>query len=110
MFLKKGMCFFLFVTAVLLLATAPSPFQRDNLDKIRADGGQPPAPPIPWSSVGRVIEAPQLNADGGQPPAPPIPWPGGSGGSSALTADGGQPPAPPIPWGLVNVDLQSVTA
>jgi len=57
-----------------------------------------------------VIEAPQLNADGGQPPAPPIPWPGGSGGSSALTADGGQPPAPPIPWGLVNVGLQSVAA
>ena len=109
MFLKKGTCFFLFVIAVLLLATAPSPFQRENLDKIQADGGQPPAPPIPWS-VGGVIEAPQLNADGGQPPAPPIPWPGGSGGSSTLTADGGQPPAPPIPWGLVNVGLQSVAA
>lgn len=99
MFVKKGTCFFLFVTAVLLLATAPSPIQRENLDKIRADGTQPPAPPIPWSSG--IATVPLLEADGTQPPAPPIPW------GQVVTegkveevqiADGTQPPAPPIPW------------
>ena len=107
---KKGLLFVLVLAAVLALASAADRYHRESWSRIQADGGQPPAPPIPWSSVGRVIEAPQLNADGGQPPAPPIPWPGGSGGSSTLTADGGQPPAPPIPWGLVNVGLQSVAA
>ncbi len=50
MFFKKGLCFFLFVTAVLLLATTPSRCQRENFDRIRVDGTQPPPPPIPWPS------------------------------------------------------------
>lgn len=96
---KKGMCFFLFGTAVLLVATAPGPFQRENLDKIRADGTQPPPPPIPWPSGTTTV--PSLTADGTQPPPPPIPW------GQAVTkgklqkvqvADGTQPPPPPIPW------------
>lgn len=96
---KKGICFFWFVTAVLLLAPAPGPIQRENLDKIRADGTQPPPPPIPWPS-GTTTE-PALSVDGTQPPPPPIPW------SPAVTkanlqkvqvADGTQPPPPPIPW------------
>ena len=102
MFLKKGMCFFLSVTAVLLFATAPGSFQRDNQDKIRADGGAPPAPPIPWPPTAGAIDGPQLNADGGAPPAPPIPWPSLTGEQSTLNADGGAPPAPPIPWGFVS--------
>jgi hypothetical protein len=36
-------------------------------------------------------------ADGGAPPAPPIPIPTTE---SVLTADGGAPPAPPIPWAI----------
>ena len=74
MFLKKGMCFFLLVTAVLPLGTARGPFQRENLDKIRADGGAPPPPPITWPTVIGAADGPQLNADGGAPPSPPIPW------------------------------------
>jgi len=35
-----------------------------------------------------------LTADGGAPPAPPIPVPPPKG---LLTADGGAPPSPPIP-------------
>ena len=100
MFLKKGTCFFLFVTAVLLVATARGPLQRENLNTIRADGGAPPAPPIPWSLTTGEIELPQLNADGGAPPAPPIPWPSSIKDQSIMNADGGAPPAPPIPWGL----------
>lgn len=99
MIFKKGMCFFLFGTAVLLVATAPSPFQRENLNRSRADGTQPPAPPIPWPSGTSAV--PSLKADGSQPPAPPIPW-----GQfvtegkleEVLIADGTQPPPPPIPW------------
>ena len=83
---RKLMCFLLFVTAVNLLPAAPSPFHRDNRDKIRADGGARPAPLIPWPPASATIDGPQLNADGGQPPAPPI------------------------PWGLVNVGIQSVAA
>ena len=98
MFLKKGMCFFLLVTAVLLLGTARGPFQRVNLDKIRADGTEPPPPPKPWPSGTTV---PLFKADGTEPPPPPIPW------GHAVTegkfqkvqiADGTEPPPPPIPW------------
>jgi hypothetical protein len=71
MLFKKGLCFFLFVTAVLLLATAPSRCQRQNLDRIRADGGAPP-PPIPWVTGPGATDSP-LRADGGAPP-PPLPW------------------------------------
>ncbi len=70
MLCKKGICLLLFVAAVLLLATAPARCQRENLDMIRADGGAPPAPPIPWLTGGGVIVSPYLNADGGAPPAP----------------------------------------
>lgn len=56
---------------------------------LTADGGAPPAPPIPLSK-GET----NLVADGGAPPAPPIPL---SKGETNLVADGGAPPAPPIP-------------
>ena len=95
---KKGMCFFMFVIAVLLLATAPGRCERENLDRLGADGGAPP-PPIPWSTSGGVIDSLYLNADGGAPP-PPIPWStsGGVIDSQDLNADGGAPLPPPIPW------------
>ncbi len=108
MLFKKGICFFLFVTAVLLLATAPGRCQRENLNQIRADGGAPPAPPIPWPTGGGVIDSPYLNADGGAPPAPPIPWPKSMNEQSTLRADGGAPPAPPIPWGLAGAGMESI--
>lgn len=96
---KKGTCFFLLATAVLLLGTARGPFQRENLDKIRADGTEPPPPPIPWPSGTTTV--PLFKADGTEPPPPPIPW------GHAVTegkfqkvqiADGTEPPPPPIPW------------
>jgi hypothetical protein len=106
MFLKKGTCFFLFVTAVLLVANARGSFQCENLNTIRADGGAPPAPPIPWPSTAGAIDGPQLNADGGAPPAPPIPWPSSVSEQSILNADGGAPPAPPIPWGFASLSTK----
>ena len=99
MLCKKGICFFLFATSVLLLATAPGRCQRENLDQIRADGGAPP-PPIPWSTGGGVIDSQYLNADGGAPP-PPIPWLSSINEQSTRSADGGAPP-PPIPWSRGN--------
>ena len=96
---KKVICFFLFITAVFLLATARGPFQLENLNKIRADGTEPPPPPIPWPS--RTTTVPSFTADGTQPPPPPIPW------GQAVTegkfqkvqiADGTEPPPPPMPW------------
>jgi hypothetical protein len=33
----------------------------------RADGGEPPPPPLPW------VRTPTLVADGGEPPPPPLP-------------------------------------
>jgi len=107
MLCKKGICFFLFVAAVLLLATAPGQCQRENLDQIRADGGAPPAPPIPWPTGSGVIDSPYLNADRGAPPAPPIPWPPTNNASTVLRADGGAPPAPPIPWGFAGAGMES---
>lgn len=106
MLFKKGLCFFLLVTSALLLTSALRPRQAQNLDRIRADGGAPPAPPIPWPSGAGPIDAPQLNADGGAPPSPPIPWPNTSE-HSTLRADGGAPPAPPIPWGFANIGMES---
>jgi hypothetical protein len=108
MIFKKVMCLFLFATGVLLLATAPGPFQWENLHKIKADGGTPPSPPIPWPSTAGAIDRPELNADGGAPPAPPIPWPSIIGDQSTLNADGGAPPAPPIPWGVVSPGAKSL--
>jgi hypothetical protein len=93
---KKVMCFFLFITAVFLAATARGPFQRENLNKIRVDGTQPPPPPIPWSSGTTTV--PSFTADGTQPPPPPIPWSSGTTAVPLFTADGTQPPPPPIPW------------
>lgn len=98
---KKGMCFFLFGTAVLLIATTPGPFQRENLNKIRADGTQPPPPPPPTPWPSGTTTVPSLRAGGTQPPLPPIPW--GQAVSKGKfqkvqVADGTQPPPPPIPW------------
>ena len=61
-----------------------------EIRSLTADGGEPPAPPIPIPTSKDL-----LTADGGEPPAPPIPIPTTD---SVLTADGGEPPAPPIPW------------
>ncbi len=108
MLCKKGICLLLFVAAVLLLATAPARCQRENLDMIRADGGAPPAPPIPWLTGGGVIASPYLNADGGAPPAPPIPWQSSINEQPTLRADGGAPLPPPIPWGLAGAGMESV--
>ncbi len=99
MIFKKVMCFCLFVTAVLLLATPRGPLQLENLNKIRADGTEPPPPPIPWPSGTTTV--PSFKADGSEPPPPPIPW------GQAVTegkfqkvqiADGTEPPPPPLPW------------
>ncbi len=110
MLFKKGICFFLFVTAALVLAPGLNLCQGQNLDKIRADGGAPPAPPIPWPKPPAVTNAPLLSADGGAPPAPPIPWlkPPSNSAQSILKADGGAPPAPPIPWGSSTIDMGSL--
>ena len=105
---KKGICTFLFLTTVLLLAVAPHRCQRQNLQKIRADGGAPPPPPIPWPSGTGAINSPYLNADGGGPPAPPIPWPPNSE-QSILKVDGGAPPPPPIPWGFNSAGVDSLS-
>jgi hypothetical protein len=72
MYLKKGICFFLFAGAIFTSVFALGQWHRDNLGKTQADGGAPPAPPIPWPTT--AIDSPNLNADGGAPPAPPIPW------------------------------------
>ena len=109
MLFKKGICLFLFATAVLLFTTARGRCQRENLDRIQADGGAPPAPPIPWPQGGVVIDSPYLDADGGAPPAPPIPWPKGINEQSTLMADGGAPPAPPIPWGFAGARMEALT-
>lgn len=108
MLFKKGICFFLLVTTVLLLATAPGRCHRENLNQSRADGGAPPAPPIPWFTGGGVSDSPYLNADGGAPPAPPIPWPTSLNEQSTLRADGGAPPAPPIPWVFAGAGMESL--
>lgn len=72
MHLRKGICFFLLAGAVFATVVALDQYHRDDLGKSQADGGAPPAPPIPWSATD--IDLPNLNADGGAPPAPPIPW------------------------------------
>lgn len=45
MFLKKGICLFLFATAALTLPLTLSHFRQENLDKVQADGGAPPVGP-----------------------------------------------------------------
>jgi len=42
---------------------------RANFSKplLRADGGEPPPPPLPW------VRTPTFVADGGEPPPPPLP-------------------------------------
>jgi len=69
MLCKKGICFFLFVAAVLLLATAPGRCQRKNLDMIRATGELHLHHRFPWLTGGGVIASPYLNADGGCAPS-----------------------------------------
>ncbi len=69
-----------------------APLVPAGRQSLSADGGAPPAPPIPVPKNNSV-----LATDGGAPPAPPIPVPKNN---SVLAADGGAPPAPPIP--LVN--------
>jgi hypothetical protein len=106
MLCKRGTCLFLFVTALVLLVSAAAQCPQQSLDKVRADGGAPPPPPIPWPSAVGSIDAPQLNADGGAPPPPPIPWPSSTTEQSILNADGGAPPAPPIPWGFASASME----
>ena len=103
MYLTRGIRLFLLVAAAIMLPTALDHGQLGNLVKIRADGGAPPPPPLPWPT-GAVL-APHLNADGGAPPPPPIPWLAGTSTTkgSFLTADGGAPPPPPLPWGSAAV-------
>jgi hypothetical protein len=72
MYLKTGICLFLCASTILTTAVALDRSHRDNLDKTQADGGAPPAPPIPWATT--AIDSPRFIADGGAPPAPPIPW------------------------------------
>jgi hypothetical protein len=55
-----------------------------NSATILADGGDPPAPPMPLP----------FSLDGGDPPAPPMPLPHAT---TLLSLDGGDPPAPPMP-------------
>jgi hypothetical protein len=105
---KKAICSALFLIAVLLLATAPNKCPRRDLDKIQADGGAPPAPPIPWPTATGTADSPYLSADGGAPPAPPIPWPQTDSGQLILKADGGTPPAPPIGWVFTKPGVKSL--
>lgn len=72
MYLKRRICVFLFAWAVFTTVFALDWSHRDSLGKIQADGGAPPAPPIPWTTT--AGDSLSLNADGGAPPAPPIPW------------------------------------
>jgi hypothetical protein len=72
MYLKKGICFILFATGALTFSVAVNRHQQENSDKVRADGGAPPPPPIKWMKWAQT--APQLDADGGAPPPPPIKW------------------------------------
>lgn len=72
MYLRKGICFFLFAGTIFTTAISLDQYHRDNWGKTQADGGAPPAPPIPWPTTG--VDLLNLNADGGAPPAPPIPW------------------------------------
>jgi hypothetical protein len=85
MYLKKGICLFLFAAAALTLPVALNPGSQEDSDKVRADGGAPPPPPIKY---GHPTQAgPELNADGGAPPPPPIKWSKPGTGASFLRAD-----------------------
>ena len=71
MYLKKGICFLLLAAAILTTAVGLDRCQRNDWGKTQAEGGAPPAPPIPWSAA---LDSPCIIAEGGAPPAPPIPW------------------------------------
>jgi len=69
--LRKAICLCLFAAVVLTNAIAFGRIAQENRGFIKADGGAPMPPPIPWSAP---MEAPRLVADGGAPMPPPIPW------------------------------------
>jgi hypothetical protein len=48
MYLKKAICFSLVGAAILATALAVGPFQQGNRSVLKADGGAPMPPPIPW--------------------------------------------------------------
>jgi len=85
MYLQKRICLLLFMSAALTLPVALNHPSHENPDKVRADGGAPPPPPIIWK--GRAQAGPQLTADGGAPPPPPIIWPRMRSGGSSLRAN-----------------------
>jgi hypothetical protein len=72
MYLKKGICSFLFATAILATPVALDWFPGDNWGKTQADGGGPTPPPIPWPTT--AIDSSGIIADGGGPTPPPVPW------------------------------------
>ena len=69
----KRVCLFLLAAVALVIPTPLDPSVSALPAKLKADGGAPPAPPIPvpWSLQDTKV----LSADGGAPPAPPIPVP-----------------------------------
>lgn len=71
MYLKKGICFFLFAATILTTAVAVDRCHRDNWGKTQADGGGPTPPPVPWSAG---FDSRRIIADGGGPTPPPVPW------------------------------------
>ena len=81
MYLQKRICL-LFASAALTLPVALNHRSQENSDKVRADGGAPPPPPIKYRAGAQT--GPQLNADGGAPPPPPIKY--RAGASSPLSA------------------------
>jgi hypothetical protein len=72
MYLKKAICLFLLAAAILATAVSLDRYQRDILGTTQAEGGAPPAPPIPLGAT--AIDSPRIIAEGGAPPAPPIPF------------------------------------
>jgi hypothetical protein len=52
MYLKKAICLCLFAAAVLTTAFAFGRIEQENRGAIKADGGAPEPPPIPWDLAG----------------------------------------------------------
>jgi hypothetical protein len=72
MYLKKGICFFVFVAAIFTTPVALDRCHGNNRGKTHADGGGPTPPPVPWPKT--AIDSPGIIADGGGPTPPPVPW------------------------------------
>ena len=69
---KKRIWFFLFLVVTLLIPIAVDQYPRAASTTIRADGPEPPPPPIPYYSG--MGDRSFLTADGPEPPPPPIPY------------------------------------